>query len=190
MTTVLGAGATNGDVPVWSSSTNSWVSTAKFDDYRGPAGFIRRDSGTPQVIPTAAGSTYTQVTDFDYCEPTSPAFSMWNSGANGLLTVQKDGIYLVTAQVAFAANANGYREVSIWEGAPGAWEMRASNRVAPPPTGTCYLSVTWVGSSVATTDKYSIWVRQSSGGNLSLVHEYKVCPRLSAAWIRVPGMYA
>lgn len=95
------------------------------------------------------------------------------SSNTGRLTAPADGVYLITAQVYFAANAAGYRQVSISvNGTFIALEVIGAVTVASTAT-----VVTLTTQYSMTAGQYAeAYVLQTSGGDLNVVRSNAFSP--------------
>ena len=96
--------------------------------------------------------------------------SMFASGTPTYVTVNTAGIYLITAQVAFANNGAGARLVYIEKNAPspGTGTALSYANAVPQNVSDQTFAIAATVPLVA-TDKVYLSVYQSSGGNLNLV---------------------
>ncbi len=119
---------------------------------------------TAQSIPDSADPWATAIgftsEDFDV-----PAWHS-NTTNNTRITPDVAGVYLVTANVEFAANATGDRAIRIGVNGVGTSNMRAQT-TTPAPTVNALLSTTAVVLLNGTTDYIEIGAWQSSGGSLN-----------------------
>lgn len=103
-------------------------------------------------------------------------------GADKLTTLEA-GWYVISAHVAFAANATGLRAVSLKLG--GTTYIGASHAPAISGTSTCNLSVSAV-YYLAVGEFIQIEAYQESGGALNVVSAGNYSPEL--AMMKLPGV--
>jgi hypothetical protein len=102
----------------------------------------------------------------------------WFSNANDWIEIGQDGFYVVTGNIAFAANATGRRILSIIVNGSD----RGSVQVLASPAATTLLSVT-TSLYLATGDTVRLTCLQQSGGALSTVTVAGAYPALSVGRI-------
>ena len=102
----------------------------------------------------------------------------WFDNANDNITMGQDGFYTVTANVAFAANTTGRREIAIAVNGTS----RASVNVSAASAGTTNLSVS-TNLYLVVGDLVTVSALQTSGGALNTANVAGVFPALSVGRI-------
>ena len=113
---------------------------------------------------------FTAGAEFDTESPSDPMFS---SGSNTRITIQTTGIYIVTANLRWAANSTGVRYCTIWKNGAAV----ASLGYASPGSVDGDMSSSRV-ISLADNDYLEMNVYQTSGVALNINWAY-----LAAAWV-------
>ena len=98
----------------------------------------------------------------------------FSTSAPTVLTVRVAGLYLVVGEVLWASNATGRRDLWVYRGSTGV----AIDRITPMSGIETYQTVVAL-VPLAIRDTLSLWVRQTSGGNLALLTS-SFTPKLSA----------
>jgi len=95
------------------------------------------------------------------------AFSWWASGNATRITPDLAGLYLISAEARFAANATGIREARLVRS--NADDIASQGRnFTVGAGGTATLSVSGMYPANGTTDYFELQVEQTSGGALNL----------------------
>jgi hypothetical protein len=128
--------------------------------------------GTPQTIPN--GSVTDVALDAEAFDTAGLHSTTTN---NHLVTAPVAGVYQITGNVRFAANATGSRFVAL--DGPGGW-LASSWQLANTSSNDQSVSTAF---SLAAGQSVSIQVYQTSGGNLDLVKLGVEAPNLSMVWI-------
>jgi hypothetical protein len=102
----------------------------------------------------------------------------WFDNANDNITIGQDGFYCVTANVAFASNATGRREVGILVNGTSVGSVNVSAASA----STTNLSVS-TNLYLAVNDLVTVTALQTSGGALNTANVAGVFPALSVGRI-------
>ena len=128
--------------------------------------------GTPQTIPNAS------VTAVAFDTETFDTANLHSTTTNNhLVTAPVAGVYQITGNVRFAANATGTRFVAI--SGPGGW-LATSWQLANTSSNDQSVSAAY---SLTAGQSVSLEVYQTSGGNLDLVKLGVDNPNLSMVWI-------
>lgn len=133
-----------------------------------PRASVRRT--TDQTIPDAT----TTAIDYGAAADVVGTGLSFSASASTVLTVKVAGLYLVVGEVGWALNATGRRDLWVYKGSSGV----AISRVTPMSGIVTYQTVVAL-VPLAIRDTLSLWVRQTSGGNLALLTS-SFTPKLSA----------
>lgn len=107
-------------------------------------------SGTPQVVPWQA-----VIQDRS---------GLWAAGTPNRLTVDKPGMYLVNAQVEFAANATGDRELSIRKNGAANDVLKTTLKSSTLANDLALSGVLQLGAG----EYIELWANQTSTGALNI----------------------
>lgn len=110
--------------------------------------------------------------------------NLHTSGNNTLLTAPVAGIYAITAQVQWASNATGFRQVSLQKNAASFLAVDTRNAVGGV-TNTTAQTVT-TQARLAAGDFVRAQVYQDSGGDLAVKAFSELSPEFSMTWL-APG---
>jgi len=123
---------------------------------------IRAKVTTSVAITTTTGVEKTidwDASDYDVGD-------LWVIGSPSKLTVPEDGLYVLFAQIAFAANATGYRQIFIRN---QGGSVISHSRHATPVTGVGATITTYTEFELAAGDWFAVSAQQNSGGNLNVL---------------------
>jgi hypothetical protein len=145
-------------------TSGAWGSATSLIGPTGPSGGASRGARVYNSASiSVANSTATALT-FDSERDDSD--TIHDTGSNtGRLTCKTAGIYLIYGTVRFAANATGFRELSIRLNGS---TFVAQNLVPAPSSGACDVAIA-AAYTLALTDYVELVATQTSGGALNVI---------------------
>lgn len=152
-----------------------------------PMGSYRHDEDRPTpycsvVRPTDQSVNNDEDATVDFTSSATieaDTHDMFSTSAPTILTVVVPGVYMVTAQLYWASDADGYRSMSIRVGSTVVAKARV---MSGSGAGTIEQQAQAL-LSLDAGDTLSILVHHTAGAALNLT-AVSYAPRLSAAWIR------
>lgn len=147
-------------------------------------GHLAADGG--EIAPRANRSTDQSIADatdvaISFDGVNNDAWGCWSSGSATRLTAPVTGRYMAVGQVAFAANATGFRRV--WIERNGTSTLGRSDLSTALAGSAVWLNVTANAFDMTQGDYIRLMVRQNSGGALNATTSSTYAPALSLIYL-------